>query len=95
MIPLKKQIILLIFSFFYGIFFSRILTINYKITKKKKFLIKTLFDLLTVVLSLLIYFIGIKKICNAIIHPYSLLAIIGGFFVDICLLANIAKKGKL
>lgn len=94
MMNLKTQIILIIFSFFYGFFFSIFLNINYKFIYSSHKIVKFLSSFLIIIVSVLIYFIGIKKINNAILHPYSILMVIIGFFVDICLRRIIAKKLK-
>ena len=91
---LKTQIILLIFSFFYGFLFSIFLNINYKFIYNSNKIIKILSSFFIVMISVLVYFIGIKKINNAILHPYSILMVIIGFFVDICLHRLIAKNLK-
>lgn len=91
---LKTQITLIIFSFFYGFFFSIFLNINYKFIYSSKRFIKFLSSFLIIIISVLVYFVSIKKINNAILHPYSILMVIVGFFVDICMNRIIAKKIK-
>ena len=91
---LKTQIILLFFSFFYGFIFSIFLNINYKFIYSSNRIIKIISSFFLIIISVLAYFIGIKKINNAILHPYSILMVIIGFFVDICLNRIIAKKIK-
>ena len=94
MMNLKTQIVLIIFSFFYGFLFSNFININYKFIYNSKKLIKILSSFFIILIAVLVYFIGIKKINNAILHPYSILMVIIGFFVDICLKRIIAKKRK-
>ena len=94
MMNLKIQIILTIFSFFYGFLFSNFININYKFVYNSKKVIKILSSLFIILIAVLVYFIGIKKINNAILHPYSIFIVIVGFFVDICLKRIIAKKRK-
>mgnify|MGYP004563273397 FL=1 len=94
MMNLKTQIILVIFSFIYGFLFSIFLNINYKFIYSTNKFIKILTSFIVILISVLVYFIGIKKINNAILHPYSILTVIFGFFVDICLHSIIAKKNK-
>lgn len=94
MMNLKTQITLIIFSFFYGFFFSIFLNINYKFIYSSKRFIKFLSSFLIIIISVLVYFVSIKKINNAILHPYSILMVIVGFFVDICMNRIIAKKIK-
>ncbi len=94
MMSLKTQIILIIFSFFYGFIFSIFLNINYKFIYSTNRLIKFLSSFLIIIIAILAYFISIKKINNAILHPYSIIMVIIGFFVDICINRIIAKKIK-
>lgn len=94
MMNLKTQIVLIIFSFFYGFIFSIFLNINYKFIYSSNRFIKILSSFLTIIIAVLIYFISIKKINNAILHPYSIIMVIIGFFVDICINRIIAKKIK-
>lgn len=94
MMNLKTQILLVVFSFFYGVVFSIFLTINHKFIYSSNKFIKVFSSFLIILISVLAYFIGIKKINNAILHPYSILMVIIGFFVDICINRIIAKKIK-
>lgn len=94
MMNLKTQVILIIFSFFYGFIFSIFLNLNYKFIYSSNKILRVLSSLFVVIIAVLVYFIGIKKINNAILHPYSILMIILGFFVDVSLNRIIAKKLK-
>lgn len=91
---LKTQVALIVFSFFYGFFFSIFLNINYKFIYSSNQFIKFLSSFLVIIISVLVYFVSIKKINNAILHPYSIIMVIFGFFVDICMNRIIAKKLK-
>jgi hypothetical protein len=75
------QIKSLTFSFFYGIFFSFILNINYKYIYSGLLIYRTITNLLFVINNVLIYFIILKKINNGIIHPYFFIMTLIGFFV--------------
>ncbi len=94
MMNLKTQVALIVFSFFYGFFFSIFLNINYKFIYSSNQFIKFLSSFLVIIISVLVYFVSIKKINNAILHPYSIIMVIVGFFVDICMNRIIAKKLK-
>lgn len=94
MMNLRTQIILIIFSFFYGFLFSIFLNINYKFIYSSNKFIKVISSFLIVFISLLVYFIGIRKINNAILHPYSILMVMIGFFVQLYIHRVIAKKLK-
>ncbi len=79
---LDVQIISLIFSFFFGIVFSLFLNINYKIIFSQNKIIKLIGTILIVFSSTLLYFIILKKINNAIFHPYELFMIVFGFYIE-------------
>ena len=79
---IKLQIITLLFSFLYGIFFSFFLSLNYKFIYSDKKIFKTIISFLVVIISVLIYFIILKKINNGIFHIYEILCIILGFIFE-------------
>lgn len=91
---LNVQINLLVFSFFFGFVFSILLNINYKFIYNSNKFIKFISSFLLILGAVLSYFIGIKKINNAILHPYSGLMIIIGFLLDTILFKFIANKLK-
>ena len=78
---LKIQIYTLFFSFLFGMFFSWLLNVNYKLIYNEKKIVKFIFSFIFVVINAFIYFIGINKINNGILHPYSLICIILGFSI--------------
>ena len=77
---LKIQIITLIISILFGLIFSIILDI-FKIFKSKKIFYIIISIFITILLSL-IYFYVLLKINNAIIHPYYIIAFILGFILE-------------
>lgn len=79
---LQTQIITLIFSFFYGIFFSLFISVNQKIIYHDKKWIKLLGTFLVILISVLVYFILLKKINFAAFHPYCLLVLGLGFYLE-------------
>lgn len=79
---LYTQIISLLFSFLYGIFFSLFTGVNYKIIYHDKKWIKLLGTFLVVIIAVLLYFVLLKKINDAIFHPYLLLMLILGFALE-------------
>lgn len=79
MINLNVQIMTLIASFLYGVFFSILVNINYKYLYQKNIILRIIFTFLFVIVNVLLYFIIIKKINNAILHPYSFGMILVGF----------------
>lgn len=90
--PLQIQIQTLLFSFFFGICFSFLLTINYKLIyhEKKRYRISSTF--LFIIGSILLYFITIRKINNGIFHPYSALTIVAGVLLEHSLHSFFVKK---
>ncbi len=81
MIILEYQLKALLFSFFFGMFFSLALNINYNIIYKGKMRYRIITNIMFVFNMVLIYFLVMKKICNAIIHPYFVLMVIIGFMI--------------
>ena len=79
MMSLFEQVIALIFSFIYGGILSALYNFNYNLLFYKKKSIKIFFNIIFVLDLVLIYFLAMRKINNAIIHPYFYLLIILGF----------------
>ena len=94
MIDLDIQIKLIVFSFIFGFFFSLLLEIFNEKVKKCKSILKFFLSLVVVIFSTLVYFEGIKKIGNAILHIYSILTIILGFICYDLLIRLIANNSK-
>ncbi len=91
---LDLQIVTLVFSFFFGAFFSLFLRLNYKIIYHNSKFIKLLGSFLVVIITILSYFIVLQKLDNAIFHPYHLLLLILGFICMHTLEQKIAKRLK-
>ena len=93
---LKTQVISLVVSFLYGIFFSIFLNINYKIIYNNKKIYQIGGTFIFILLNVLLYFLIIKKINNGVIHIYCIMSIIFGFSVEHFFIrkmfANILKK---
>ena len=73
---LRIQIYSLLFSFFYGIFVFFLLELNYKLLYTGKMLYKIIISLLFVMFISLLYFYGLLKINNGIIHIYFLIVML-------------------
>ena len=81
---LKIQIYSVLYSFLFGIYFSYILKLFKKYIYSNNIIIKTVSNLVIVIINSFIYFIGINKINNGILHPYTFITLILGFyFIDI------------
>ena len=94
---LKIQIISLLFSFLFGIFFSLFLKINNKIIYNNFLLIRFIGSFFVVLVSVLTYFIFLQKINNSYFHPYLLFMIILGYFLENLLIdktITIVKRHK-
>ncbi len=87
---LETQIITLLFSFLYGIFFSLFVNVNHKIIYNAKKWIRLLGTFLVVLISVLSYFLILRYINNAAFHPYCLIMLIGGYYLE----QVIAKRFK-
>jgi len=91
---IKLQIITLVVSFFYGIFFSFFLSLNYKFIYSDKKIFKTIISFLVVIINALLYFIILRKINYGIFHIYEILALILGFIIENWISTIIAKRIK-
>lgn len=81
---LKIQIYSVLYSFLFGIYFSYILKLFKKYIYNNNIIIKIVSNLVIVIINSFIYFIGINKINNGILHPYTFITLILGFyFIDI------------
>lgn len=78
---LKTQIISIFFSGLYGILLSFLITINYKFLFQSKKTIKIIGNILFSLDMALLYFISMKKINNAMIHPLFYLLIFLGYLL--------------
>ena len=78
---LSVQIITIIFSFFYGVFFGLFVNLNCKIIYNERKFIKYLGSFLVIFISTLLYFIILRKINYANIHIYCLIVLSVGFWL--------------
>lgn len=79
---LHTQILTLLISFLYGILFSIFVNLNYKYLYQKNVILRILFTFAFIIINVLIYFILMKKINQAILHPYSIGMIFLGFSLE-------------
>ncbi len=92
---LQVQINMLLFSFFYGFLFSFLINVFNRWLYSDKLYIRVLTTIFFVIGNTVIYFIGMRKINEAIIHPYAILMLIGGYIVEIFVsrvIVNYLKK---
>lgn len=79
---LKIQIISLVVSFLYGIFFSFLLNINYKLIYNDNKFIKIIGTFMFIIVNSLLYFLILLKINNGIVHIYCIFSLIIGFIIE-------------
>ena len=91
---IRIQIITLLLSFIYGIFFSFFLSLNYKFIYGDKKFFKIIISFLIVIVNVLLYFIILKKINNGIFHIYEVISLSLGFIIENWLSSIIAKGAK-
>lgn len=91
---LKIQIYSLLFSFFYGIFVFFLLEINYKLLYTGKIIYRIIISFLFVMFISLLYFYGLLKINNGIIHIYFLIAMFTGYVLSFVAYRKIHCKKK-
>lgn len=76
---LEVQIQSMIYSFVYGLFFSFLLNLNYRILFSSKKIIKVIFNFLFILNNVFLYFILLRYINQGVVHSYFLLLIVLGF----------------
>lgn len=79
---LLVQIETINYSFLFGIYFSFILLLNYRLTKKLRRFYNILITFFVVFLNTILYFIILLKINNGIIHPYGIIAMLSGCLLE-------------
>ncbi len=89
---LKIQIFSLLFSFFYGMFFSFLVNLNYKYLFFKKKWVQVSITLLFLVDMALLYFLILRVVNDGIIHFYFYLMIFFGFYISFPVLKKFRKK---
>ena len=82
MMNLKTQILVLLFSFSYGIFFSFFYEIMNKWFYEKRRIIRYPVTFFFIFLNVITYFVILKKINDGIIHIYSFFSILVGFLLE-------------
>ncbi|MEG2993043.1 MAG: hypothetical protein RR847_02025 [Bacilli bacterium] len=89
---LDTQLLLLMFSLFFGIIFGLFAHFNYRFIYNEKKWIRFVFSFVTVILFVLLYFIILLRINYGILHIYSLLFIVIGFFISLYLVTWVVPK---
>lgn len=91
----KTQIIVLLFSYFYGFFFFYLAYINKKIIDKQNRIYRSIITILMMYNIVLLYIIIIYKINNGKFHLYFFIMLILGFYSSIKLTKKMLKNVKL
>ncbi len=89
---LKIQILTLLFSFLFGTFFYFGLEIHQKILQRGNRYLCFFGNFLYVLINTFLYFLLMRKINNAIFHPYEIGMIIIGYLLGYFLYYYIEKK---
>lgn len=92
MMDLNIQIYSLIFSFVFGVMFSLLLKINYRILFLSVKRIKIFSNFIFLLDVSLLYFLGLKLINNGILHIYFFIVFILGWIVGKILLDTFHKN---
>lgn len=91
---LKVQIYSFLYSFFYGIFVFILLEVNYKLLYTGKVIYKIIVSFLFVMFISLLYFYGLVRINNGIIHIYFLMMLFTGYMLSFVIYRKICCKKK-
>lgn len=88
---LNEQIYSLIFSFFYGVFLSFMVNLNYSSLMFPKRVYKFVMILFFFLDNALLYFLGLQFINSGAIHLYFFVMLLLGFFISYPFLKKIRK----
>ena len=91
---LKIQLISIFFSGLYGILLSLLITLNYTFLFESRKTIKIIGNILFSLDMALLYFISMKKINNAMIHPLFYLLIFLGYILTYRKIQRIMSRFK-
>lgn len=91
---ISLQIKSLLFSFFYGFLFAFIVGLFYKLLYSKSKIIRLITSLFLILLAVIIYFLELKKINNAIFHIYEIISIIVGYTLETLIIRKINIKAR-
>lgn len=91
---IELQIKSLIFSFIFGFFFALVISFFYKLIYNKSKIIRLFTSIILVLFGVIIYFLCLKKINNAIFHLYEILSIVVGYSLETILITRLVKKNN-
>lgn len=79
---LQMQVSLSIFSFLYGMFFALTTTVAFRLLHHPNLWIRYLFTFGFIMLHILVYFLILRRFFYGILHPYSILLLTLGVFME-------------
>ena len=91
---LKIQILSLLFSFGYGNLIFWLLELNYKLLYEGKIVYRIITSFLFVMFISLLYFIGLLKINNGILHIYFFISVLTGYLSSFVIYKKFNCKKK-
>lgn len=91
---LKVQILSLLYSFVYGILFFILLEVNYKLLYTGKIIYRIVISFLFIIIASLLYFFGLLKVNNGVIHIYFFLSLFTGYLLSFVIYEKIRCKKK-
>ena len=91
---LEKQILSILYSFVFGIVFFIFLEINFKLLYSGKILYRIIISFLFVIFFSLLYFLGLLKINNGIMHIYFYICLFTGYLLSFVIYNKMNCKKK-
>lgn len=82
MMELERQMMTLLVSYGFGMFFSLFLSLNYHLIYESKKWIRLVSTFVIVSLTILCYFFLLQKVNHGILHPYAILVIFCGILTE-------------
>ena len=92
---LKVQVISLVVSFCYGIFFYLMLELNSKFLYDSRILVRIIVSFLFVFVNTLLYFLILMKCNNGYVHVYFFLCILAGYLSCKVIYKKFVKGNKV
>ncbi len=91
---LKLQVLSLLYSFFFGMVFFILLELNSKFLYEGRMVYRIIVSFLFVIFISLLYFFGLIKINNGVVHVYFFLSLFTGYLLSFVIYRKINCKMK-
>jgi len=91
---LKLQVLSLLYSFFFGMVFFILLELNSKFLYEGRMVYRIIVSFLFVIFISLLYFFGLVKINNGVVHVYFFLSLFTGYLLSFVIYRKINCKMK-